>query len=118
MVFILTIFLLYKTLMGDNSDKVGVVKGLGAGKFQKLFPEVLGDEKLSLDNIYNICTEKFKEHVIYCRALENFDNLRKAYKIMDLSNPMLDEVEKECILEYIKENSYDLNIETFLRFLS
>ena len=109
-------FLLYKTLMGDSSDKVGGVKGLGAGKFQKLFPEVLGDEKLSLDNIYNICAEKFKEHVIYCRALENFDNLRKAYKIMDLSNPMLDEVEKEYILEHVKESPYELDMETFLKF--
>jgi 5'-3' exonuclease len=109
-------FLIYKTLMGDNSDKVGGVKGLGTGKFNKLFPEVLGDEKLNLDNIYDICAAKFKEHVIYCRALENFDNLRKAYKIMDLSNPMLDEVEKEYILEYVKESPYELNIETFLRF--
>ena len=61
-------FLIYKTLMGDNSDKVGGVKGLGTGKFNKLFPEVLGDEKLNLDNIYDICAAKFKEHFIYCRA--------------------------------------------------
>jgi DNA polymerase-1 len=109
-------FLLYKTLMGDNSDKVGGVKGLGGGKFKKLFPEVLGSEKLSLDHIYNICAEKYKEHIIYCRALENFDNLRKAYKIMDLSNPMLDEQEKEYILKQVKENSYELNIPTFIKF--
>jgi DNA polymerase-1 len=109
-------FLLYKTLMGDSSDKVGGVKGLGAGKFQKLFPEVLKDEKLSLDHIYDICAAKFKEHVIYCRALENFDNLRKAYKIMDLSNPMLDEQEKEYILEQVEESPYELDMETFLKF--
>jgi len=109
-------FLLYKTLMGDNSDKVGGIKGLGEGKFQKLFPEVLGLEKLNLDHIYDICAAKFKEHVIYCRALENFDNLRKAYKIMDLSNPMIDEAEKEYILEQVKEPAYELDIETFLKF--
>ena len=109
-------FLLYKTLMGDSSDKVGGVKGLGKGKFDKLFPEILGEDKLTLDNIYNICAERFKEHIIYCRALENFDNLRKAYKIMDLSNPMLDDQEKEYILDQIKESPYELNIETFLRF--
>jgi DNA polymerase-1 len=109
-------FLLYKTLMGDSSDKVGGVKGLGKGKFDKLFPEVLELEKLSMEHIYNICAERFKEHVIYCRALENFDNLRKAYKIMDLSNPMLDEQEKDYILEHVKESAYELNIETFLRF--
>ena len=109
-------FLLYKTLMGDSSDKVGGVKGLGKGKFDKLFSEVLELEKLSMEHIYNICAERFKEHVIYCRALENFDNLRKAYKIMDLSNPMLDEQEKDYILEHVKESAYELNIETFLRF--
>ena len=109
-------FLLYKTLMGDSSDKVGGVKGLGKGKFDKLFPEVLKSEKLTLDHIYDICAQKFKEHVIYCRALENFDNLRKAYKIMDLSNPMLDNQEKDYILEQVKESPYELNIETFLKF--
>ena len=109
-------FLIYKTLMGDNSDKVGGIKGLGPDKFQKLFSEVMGSEELTMDHIYDICALKFKEHVIYCRALENFDNLRKAYKIMDLSNPMLDDQEKGYILEQVKESPYELDAETFLRF--
>ena len=109
-------FLLYKTLMGDSSDKVGGVKGLGKGKFDKLFPEMLGENNLTLDDIYKICAERFKEHIIYCRALENFDNLRKAYKIMDLSNPMLDDQEKDYILDHVKESPYELNVETFLKF--
>ena len=33
-------FILYKTLMGDNSDKVKGVKGLGEKKLRKLFPEL------------------------------------------------------------------------------
>jgi len=109
-------FLTYKTIMGDNSDKVGGIKGLGPGKFKRLFPELLGDEVITLDDIYNICAERFKDHVIYCRALENFDSLRKAHKIMDLSNPMLDDQEKSFILNEIKESPYELNTETFLRF--
>jgi 5'-3' exonuclease len=109
-------FLIYKTLMGDNSDKVGGIKGLGPDKFQKLFSEVMGSEELTMDHIYDICALKFKEHVIYCRALEDFDNLRKAYKIMDLSNPMLDDQEKGYILEQVKESPYELDAETFLRF--
>jgi len=109
-------FLTYKTIMGDNSDKVGGVKGLGPGKLQKLFPELLGDEVVTLDDIYNICAERFKEHVIYCRALEDFDNLRKAHKIMDLSNPMLDDQEKNYILNEVNEPPYELDTETFLRF--
>jgi hypothetical protein len=102
--------------MGDKSDKVGGVKGLGQNKFEKYFPEVMSDRKISLDEIYDICALKFKEHVIYCRALEDFDNLIKAHKIMNLGNPMLDEQEKEYIFNQIKESPYELNIETFLRF--
>ena len=109
-------FILYKTLMGDSSDKVGGVKGLGKKKFDKLFPEVLGEEKLTLDDIYSICASRFKEHVIYCHALEGFDDLRKAYQIMDLSNPMLDEQEKDYILGVSKEPPYELNAAAFLKF--
>ena len=109
-------FLIYKTLMGDKSDKVGGVKGLGQNKFEKYFPDVMGEGRITLDEIYETCAAKFQEHVIYCRALENFDNLRKAYKIMDLSNPMLDDQEKDYILEQVKDSPYELNIETFLKF--
>jgi len=109
-------FLTYKTLMRDNSDKVGGVKGLGKGKLPKLFPEMLGDGVVTLDDIYNICAERFKNHVIYCKLIEDFENLKKAYKIMDLSNPMLDDQEKDYILNEVKELPYELNIEAFLRF--
>lgn len=109
-------FLTYKTLMKDTSDKVGGVKGLGKGKLPKLFPEMLGEGVITLDDIYNICAERFKKHIIYCRALEDFDNLRKAHKIMDLSNPMLDDQERDYILNEVNEPPYELNTETFLRF--
>jgi 5'-3' exonuclease len=109
-------FLIYKTLMKDTSDKVGGVKGLGKGKLPKLFPEMLGEGVVTLDDIYDICAERFKNHIIYCKVLEDFENLKKAHKIMDLSNPMLDEQEKDYILEQVKESPYELDAETFLRF--
>ena len=40
-------FILYKTLMGDNSDKVAGVKGLGPKKLYKLFPE-LGEKRYDI----------------------------------------------------------------------
>ena len=58
-------FLTYKTLMKDTSDKVGGVKGLGKGKLPKLFPEMLGEGVVTLDDIYDICAERFKNHIIY-----------------------------------------------------
>jgi hypothetical protein len=71
-----------------------------------LFPE-LKDRILSLDDIYNICESKFKENVIYARVIQNISDLEKNYKIMDLSNPMLDENDKKYLDKTI--NSQDIN---------
>ena len=94
-------FIIYKTLMGDNSDKVAGVKGLGPKKLKKLFPE-LSERDLSLDDIYDICEAKFKENVIYARIIQTIDSLEKNYKIMDLSNPMLDENDKNYLSQVVE----------------
>ena len=100
-------FIIYKTLMGDNSDKVKGVKGLGEKKLIKLFPELFLEE-LTLDDIYNISETKMKENVIYARIIQGIDDLEKNYKVMDLSNPMLDENDKEYLDRVVadKELSY------------
>lgn len=99
-------FIIYKTLMGDNSDKVKGVKGLGEKKLHKLFPE-LQDRDLSLNDVYNICESKFKEHLVYARIIQDISALEKNYKIMDLSNPMLDENDKKYLNKVVE--SKELN---------
>ena len=96
-----TNFILYKTLMGDNSDKVAGVKGLGPKKLYKLFPE-LSERDMTLDDIYNICESKFKENVIYARIIQGIDALERNYKIMDLSNPMIDKNDENYLNEVVK----------------
>ena len=94
-------FILYKTLMGDNSDKVAGIKGLGPKKLYKLFPE-LSERDMTLDDIYKICEEKFKENVIYARILQNFPSIETNFKIMDLSKPMIDENDKKYLDSVVK----------------
>jgi len=108
-------FLTYKTLMGDGSDKIPGVKGLGKKKLPKMFPELLGDQTITLDDIFEICEAKYDKHIIYSRIIFDFDKLKNSNKIMDLGNPMLDNQEKDSILNYIKESAYSLNIVTFLK---
>mgnify|MGYP003348616876 CR=1 FL=1 len=48
-------FILYKMLLGDNSDKVAGVKGLGAKGLFKKFPE-LAERVLTLDEIFEIAS--------------------------------------------------------------
>ena len=106
-------FILYKTLMGDNSDKVAGVKGLGPKKLYKLFPE-LSEKDLTLNDIYDICEAKFKENVIYARVIQTIDSLEKNYKIMDLSNPMLDENDKNYLDQVVKSENPDYLPDQFL----
>lgn len=107
-------FIVYKTLMGDASDKIPGIKGLGAKKLAKLFPE-LGERPITLEEIIELSIDKHKEHVIYSRVVFDADILRRTYKIMDLHNPMMDDLEKEYLEELEASDLPVLNSETFLR---
>ena len=108
-------FLTYKTLIGDGSDKIPGVKGLGPKKLPKMFPELLGNQTITLNDIFEICEAKYNQHVIYSRIIFEFDKLQNSNKIMDLSNPMLGDQEKDFILQCIKDSAYSLDIVTFLK---
>jgi len=108
-------FLTYKSLMGDDSDKIPGVKGLGVKKLPKLFPELFGVQTIDLDDIFEICEAKYDKHVIYSRILFENNNLKNNRKIMNLSNPMLDEKEKLFILEQLDKIPHKLNIPAFTK---
>lgn len=107
-------FLLYKTLMGDSSDKVEGVKGLGPKKLFKLFPE-LTQYNMSLQDIFDISEKKLKENVIYARILHSQQDIERNCKIMDLSNPMLDDQDKKILKSLAKQTKLQYLPEEFLR---
>ena len=87
--------------MGDSSDKIAGIKGLGPKTLFKRFPELLGDE-LSLDDILDISENKLKNHVIYARVLHEVGELEKKHKVMDLKNPMLNKYDELFIEDFVK----------------
>ena len=108
-------FILYKVLMGDASDKVAGVKGLGEKKLMKLFPE-LSQRILTLQDILNISEAKLKENIIYARVLDMQDQLEKNYRIMNLHNPMLDDIEREFLDAIIEYPLPELDNMKFLKY--
>ena len=89
-------FILHKTLLGDNSDKIKGIKGLGEKGLYKKFPE-LTERDMNLQDIFDICETKLKEHVIYARVLQNMNEMKNNYKIMNLDNPMISKKEEEYL---------------------
>jgi DNA polymerase I len=108
-------FILYKTLMGDNSDKIKGVKGLGEKKLKKLFPE-LSEREMTLEDIFDLCEAKLGEHVIYARVLQHRPDLEKGYQVMDLSNPMLSNQDKEYLQHLVETNDFQYLPEQFVEF--
>jgi DNA polymerase-1 len=106
-------FILYKTLLGDASDKVAGIKGLGPKGILKYFPE-LKTKKLTLDEIFEIAARKFKDHIIYSRILQDQKRLETSFKIMDLSTPMVGDYETKYVSNLIKSDLPELNSSPFL----
>ena len=99
--------------MGDNSDGIKGVKGLGKKGLLKKFPE-LEQPNVTLGDIVTICESKFKDNITYARVLNSIDELELNYKLMDLSNPMIDESDKEYLKELAEDQDLNYIPKTFL----
>jgi DNA polymerase-1 len=107
-------FILYKLLMGDNSDGITGIKGLGPKGLFKKFPE-LAIKDLSLQDIVDISEQKIKEHVVYARVLHDVENLENKYRVMDLSNPMMTDKDKLSIDESVKNTKLEFYPDEFVK---
>lgn len=97
-------FIIYKTLLGDKSDKIQGIRGLGPKTLLKHFPE-LKQTPLDLDEIFEIAEAKLTNHKVFAKILHEEGNLRNSYRLMDLKNPILDERQIEYIESLIQEEN-------------
>ena len=78
-------FLMYKVLMGDKSDNILGVKGLGPKKLPKIVPDIVTNKVLNLDCIIQEAL-KGKEPM-HERIVASEHQLEINEKLMDLKNP-------------------------------
>ena len=77
-------FLMYKILMGDKSDNLEGVKGLGPKKLPKILPDI-SSNPLDLDFILDYASKGSEP--MHKRIIESVDQLTLNEKMMDLKNP-------------------------------
>jgi len=106
-------FIHYKVLLGDASDRVPGVKGLGKKGVLKRFPE-LADGPMPFDKLFELSEERLKDSVVYARVIQNWDQLLNTKKIMDLEIPMLSDEEKEFLSQLTEEPLNELRILEFM----
>jgi DNA polymerase-1 len=107
-------FLLYKTILGDTSDTLPGVRGLGPKKAIKFFP-LSESKEYNLDEMFNICEDKKTDKGnIYNNVLEFKHQLKINYQLMNLRNPTIPDHEKENITNILNEDIHPLNTGGFL----
>ena len=105
-----------KALLGDNSDNLQGVKGLGIKTIVSQFPKLL-TEKTDLDYVYKVAEEKLEEKKIFPKIIHNWDRVETNFKLMDLHNTALDDKEIEYVEEILKTPVPDLQTGAFLHHL-
>lgn len=107
---------LVKALLGDNSDNLQGVKGLGIKTIVAEFPKLL-TEKTDLDYVYKVAEEKLEGKKIFAKILHNWDRVETNFKLMDLHDTSLDSKEVEYVEEILKSPIPDLQTGAFLHHL-
>lgn len=105
-----------KALLGDNSDNLQGVKGLGIKTIVSQFPKLL-TEKTDLEYVYKVAEEKLDEKKIFPKIIHNWDRVETNFKLMDLHITALDDKEVEYVEEILKSPIPDLQTGAFLHHL-
>lgn len=107
-------FINYKILLGDSSDNVPGVTGLGPKKLTKLYPELTGENKVTLESIIEKSAELINENKLYLSVVERSRQLMINQQLMMLNGDFLSPENKQLVKEAFN-NSYSLNIPIFLQ---
>ena len=110
-------YLIMKALLGDNSDNLTGVKGLGPKTLLKEFPGLIDDPSFELQDIYNICEQKLQTKKIFAGIIYDWEKLKTNYELLNLLEPVLGDYERIHILDKIKEPTPNLQAVTFLSML-
>ena len=106
-----------KALLGDNSDGLKGVKGLGIKTIVSQFPDLVTKPNMTLDYVFEVCENNLEGKKIFSKIVHDWDKVETNYKLMNLHESVLDDNEKSTILNIVKEDIPDLQAGAFLHLL-
>ena len=113
--------LLYRVLDGDKSDNIPGVYGCGIKTLVKRFPEITGEDKLSVDDLFDLCETKIEETKgkikIYKDILQSKRQILLNKDLMQLDDVDISGQIKMKTLDRFNEEIQPLNKMDFMKIL-
>ena len=109
-----------KALLGDNSDNIPGVKGLGIKTILSEWKSFTYDKNASLQDIYDHCETQLdqeKPKKIFAKILHNWNRVMTNFELMNLHNSTLDEKEVKHVEDIFKSDIPNLQTGVFLSLL-
>lgn len=110
-------YLIVKSLLGDNSDNLSGVKGLGIKGIIKHFPKLVDTPDMDLDYVYEICEEGVEKTKILAKILERKHAVDQNHGLMNLMQPQLSDRQISIILDVLEMSCQQLNATAFMLML-
>ena len=110
-------YLVMKSLLGDNSDNLPGVKGLGPKGIFKHFPDLVDKPGTDLEYVFEICEAGVEKTKVFQKILTNYDRVWQNYDLMNLIEPRLSDTQKVLILDLMDGCPSQLNVMAFLLML-
>jgi 5'-3' exonuclease len=110
-------YLIVKSLLGDNSDNLSGVKGLGIKGIIKHFPKLIDTPNMDLDYVYEICEEGVEKTKVLAKILERKHAVDQNHGLMNLMDPQLSDRQISIILDVLDTPCQQLNATAFMLML-
>ena len=104
-------FALAKAMVGDKSDNLPGIAGVGMGRIKKDFPQFNSEEQVTIDELLYYCREnqETSRRKMWKEIVDNECVIRLNYKMMQLYAPQLSIDNKKQIQEIIKNPDLTFN---------
>lgn len=108
-------FALARAMVGDSSDNLPGIKGVGLVSVAKRLPFLREEEEHQIKDVIKFCQETESKGKFFKSILDNVDTVTFNLKMMQLSNPHIS-IQTKQRMEYIVNNAYfSLNQTEFIK---